>query len=309
MYTVRQLILESYRMSGIKGVGDTPTSTETSEALGFLNGTLDTFATQPTWAPGIITRSVQTKTDGTVVIAKDLSRVLTRVVASLVPSNLLVTTGDVNKVNIGDELNLLIDNVLHNVTVSAINSVFSFTTDNPNALDGSYTTGTFKYQSEPNKYLIDLVIDPPGHLLAVSDANGASLPSLFAQDFYANTSLVPDGWYYETATDPYHTLYVKSSGQSVKIVLEEPGWRNVTLDTDVSKLPGNMLQIIKWRLAGDLAQVNGFSEMASTCLARYHEANASFRRSRHKSGYASGDMSAPGGNHAGRYNISSDGMS
>jgi hypothetical protein len=300
MKTVRQLIIEAFRISGMKGVGDTPSSAEVNDARDMLNGVLDTFSLQHGWSPGPISRTVTAKQDGSVVIANDLKRVITRAVAIAggTPS-ITITTGDNHKLSIGNDLDVKINGIIYPVQVTAITSIFTFVTTNPTSLVSTYTSGVFKLTSEPDSYLIDLVYDSPVDVdYAFTSFN---LPKMAQDEFYNGERY---GFYYDHASDPYPTLWLPSSG-TFSITFAQQGYANVTLDTDISGYPRGMEQVLKWRLAADLAQSYGYMEMAGTCLARYEEASSTFKRANHKSQNAYGDSSAPTGSR-GYYNIATD---
>ena len=69
MYTVRQLIHSAYKISSVCAIGQTPTAPEVDEALEITNGILDNFGMENLFKPGIIGRTVTSKSDGTIVIA------------------------------------------------------------------------------------------------------------------------------------------------------------------------------------------------------------------------------------------------
>lgn len=304
-YTTRQLVTEAYRVSGMKGTGETPDNSEANDALDILNGVLDVFSIQDDWKAGMITRDVLAKADKTIVIAKDTSRIFTSIVGDVGLSIITFTLANRHGLKLNDLIHIKAPAPFGEIdlTITNITSQYVLVTTNPTAVSGVVTTGTYKLQSEPDKYLIDLIMDPPNAIHSVISAGGTPLGKIMSDDFYQSTPK-PYGWFYEKATDPYPILYVAESSLYT-IAMEEPGWRELTLDTDLSKLPVGVKQALKWRLAGDLAQSNGYTDMAGTCLARYKEAFATYKRSRHQSGLAQGDLSAPGVGDT-RYDITTD---
>jgi len=304
MYTVRQLIIESYRISGMHGIGSTPSDSEMDDAKDLINGILDVFSLQSSWAPGIIQRAVTSKPDGTIVIANDQTRVITRYEATVAPDQITITTAGQNNVTIGDFIVASVDNILTTLEVLSVVSLNTFITNNPSAITGVWTSGVYKFTHESDDYLIDLVVDSPVSIHGVLDGTGYSIPAIQGNVFYSSNEK-PYGWYYELATDPYPKLFLPTYATTpVTLTFNQPGWRDVNLNTDMSLLPIGVKQMLKWRLAGDLAQINGFTDQSTTCLARYYEAAATYRRSRHRLNLAEGDMSASG--RGGRYNITTD---
>jgi hypothetical protein len=301
MYTARQLIESAYRISGVKGVGETPTSPETDDALELLNGILDNFGMEQAFKPGIITREVTSKSDGSIVISNDGSRIITQIVS--VSPTATITTASAHKLNVGTSITIqntgLIDGVY---TINGITSLTSFTI--PVTVSGTVYQGTFKKTTESDAYLIDLAIEPPDTIINVVD--GTTILDEYPSDlFYTNRNLgIYNGWYYETALDPYQTLYVDGR-RTVTISFYQTGFRNINLNTDVDKWQMGMKEAVKWRLASDLAMTNGYLDMSTQCMNRFSEVIAKFRRSHRKIQPYIADTSAPG-YRGGYYDISND---
>lgn len=301
MYTIRQLIEQCYRISGVKGIGETPTSVETEDARDMLNGILDNFGMEQAFRPGIITRSVTSKSDGTVVIANDGTRVITSIVgngstatiSTSAPHGLAVSTSLVFK-NSG-----VYDGTHSVVAVTSITSFTISTTSN-----STVYSGTFKKSSESDSYLIDLAVEPPDQILKVIDGS-TPLTEYPADNYYdeKNTGIC-NGWYFETSLDPYTTLHLDGQ-RTVEVVFYQPGYRNVSLNTDTDKWQMGMKEAIKWRLASDLAMANGYLDMSTQCLNRFSEVIAKFRRSHRKIQPYIADTSAPGVSN-GHYDIFTD---
>lgn len=302
MYTIRQLIEQCYRISGVKGIGETPTAIETSDALEALNGILDNFGMEQAFRPGIITRTVTAKPDGTIVIANDGSRIASSIVGNgtaatittAYPHGLAVSTGIVIQgAGVFDGPS----------SVTAVTSLTSFTISSTSI--ATVYAGTFKKATESDAYLIDLAIEPPDQVIKVMD--GTTPLTEYPSDlYYADRNLgICNGWYFETALDPYATLYLDGP-RTVDIVFYQPGYRNVTLNTDTDKWQMGMKESLKWRLASDLAMNNGYLDMSSQCMNRFSEVIAKYRRSHRKVQPHIADTSAPGVCSGARYDISTD---
>jgi hypothetical protein len=304
MFTARQLIESAFRMGGVKGVGETPTAPEASDALEMLNGILDNFSMEENFAPGIITKNVMSKSDGTIVISNDPSRIILSV-TSANPTATCITAGP-HGLNVGDELFFQGTSIIDGThVVTGITSLTSFTF--ATTVSGNAYAGTFKKSSEPDSYLIDLAIDPPDHIQSITD--GTVLLDEYPSDiFYSDkdTCGLTQGWYLETALDPYVTLYLDSQ-RTVNISYLQTGLRNISLDTNVDLWPGEggMKECMKWRLASDLAMTNGYLDMAQQSMNRFSEVIAKYRNKHHRSQSLTLDWSAPGMAN-GRYNISVD---
>lgn len=301
MFTTRQLIESAYRISGAKGVGETPTAIETADALELLNGILDNFGMEQAFKPGIITREVTSKTDGTIVVGNDGARIITSITADANSHVANIATAQAHGLQVNTPINLKGTGFLDGLfSVTGITSLNSFTVYT--VVSGTSYNGTWKRNSESDAYLIDLAIDPPDQLLNVVDGT-TQLTEYPAEEFYMNNG-IDNGWYYETALDPYPTLHLDGP-RTVTLGFYQPGYRNVGLNVDTDKWQMGMKEAIKWRLASDLAMTNGYPEMATQCLNRFSEVIAKYRRSHKKLMSIVSDSSAPG-SRSGRYDISTD---
>ena len=305
MYTIRQVIESAFRVSGVKGVGDTPDSTEASDALDMLNGILDNFGLDPMWKAGTITRTVTPKSDGSIIIANDLTRIITYI-NSTSPTATITTAGN-HGLPLGTSITIKGTNLFDGVhTISAITSLTSFQV--ASTVNGTSMGGTFKKTSESDDYLIDLVIDPPDvidNVISVTGTGGYQQLNEYTNNQFYTSPQTFNGWYFETSRDPYPTLYVSSTVSSAQIIMKQPGYRNVNFNTNTDQYPQGMREAIKWRLAADLAAFNGYLEMSNQCLLRFTEILAKYKRSHRQTQDIMTDTSAPG-YVGGHYNIYND---
>lgn len=301
MYTVRQLIHSSYKISSVCGIGQTPTSPEVDEALELLNGILDNFGMENLFKPGIISKTITAKTDGSIVISNDGSRIIISGIGN--GTSYTLTTSEPHNLSIGDTITIARNGAVDgNFTVNGITSMTAFTIPSTN-VNTTYS-GVFKLSTQSDAYLIDLPILSPDSILNVTDGT-ATLTEYPSDVYYNNRNIgIENGWYYETALDPYPTLYLDGQ-RTVQITFYQPGYRNVNLDVDTDKWEMGMKEAIKWRLASDLAMINGYSDISTQCLNRFSEVLGKYRSKHRKSYGLISDSSAPGYN-GGYYDISTD---
>lgn len=300
MYTVRQLIESTYRIAGVKGVGETPTDPETSDALDILNGILDNFGMESLFKPGIITRTVTSKNDGSIVIAADGGRIISGI--SAVSPTATITCQSKHGLTVGTSITIQGTNLVDGeYIVNGITSLTSFTI--PVTVSGTGYVGTFKKTTDSDAYLIDLAIEPPDQILTVVDGT-TPLDEYPSDIFYSERNYLSAGWFYEIALDPYPTLYLDGK-RTVQISFYQSGFRNVNLNTDCDKWQLGMKEAIKWRLASDIAMTNGYLDMSRECMNRFSEVITKFRRSHKRSNSIVADRSAPG-YRGGYYDISTD---
>lgn len=301
MYTVRQLIHSAYKISSVCGIGQTPTFPETDEALEILNGILDNFGMENLFKPGIITKTITSKTDGTVIIANDGSRLIISGIGN--GTSYTINTSEPHNLTIGDNIVIARNGMVDgNFTVNGILSMTSFTIPSTN-VNTTYS-GSFKLATQSDAYLIDLPILSPNSILNVVD--GTTTLTEYTSDVYYNNrnESMENCWYYETALDPYPTLYLDGQ-RTVQITFYQSGYRNVNLDVDTDKWELGMKEAIKWRLASDLAMINGYADISTQCLNRFSEVLAKYRTKHRKSFGLISDSSAPGYS-GGYYDISTD---
>ena len=302
MYTVRQLIHSAYKISSVCAIGQTPTAPEVDEALEITNGILDNFGMENLFKPGIISRTVTSKSDGTIVIANDTSRIINQISPTSPTQGLVITAGN-HGLTIGTQITLYNTGSIDGVyNINGITSMNSFTI--PVTVNTLVYTGTFKKFFDSDSYLIDLAIESPDSIISVAD--GTTTLTEYPSDVYYNNRNVgiENGWYYETALDPYPTLYLDGQ-RTVQINFYQPGYRNVNLDVDTDKWEMGMKEAIKWRLASDLAMINGYADISTQCLNRFSEVLGKYRTKHRKSFGIITDSSAPGYS-GGYYDISTD---
>lgn len=301
MFTVRQLIHSAYKISSVCAIGQTPTYPEVEEALEMLNGILDNFGMENLFKPGIVRKTVTSKSDGSVVIANDGSRVI--VSGTGTGTAYTITTTEPHKLNIGDSITIANNGVVDGTfVINGISSINSFTI--PSTSITTTYSGVFKLSTQSDAYLIDLAIQSPDALLNVVDGT-TSLTEYPSDVYYNNRNIgIENGWYYETSLDPYPTLYLDGQ-RTVDITFYQPGYRNVNLDVDCDKWEMGMKEALKWRLASDIAMINGYSDISTQCLNRFSEVLGKYRSKHRKSYGLIADSSAPGYD-GGYYDISTD---
>lgn len=301
MYTVRQLIHSAYKISTVCGVGATPTYNETDEALEMVNDILNNFGMENLFKPGIIQKTVTSKSDGTVVIANDRTRYIISSTGD--GTTVTITTADKHGLSIGDSITIQGNGIIDGTwVVNGITSMTAFT------IAAAFTTpaykGTFKKSSESDSYLIDLLVDSPNSILSCVD--GTTCMQEYTSDtFYRDRyDGIMNFFYYETALDPYPTLYLDGP-RTVNITFYQSGYRNVNLDVDTDKWEDGMKECVKYRLASDLAMVNGYLDISTQWLNRFSEVIGKYRSKHRKSYGLIADSSAPGYT-GGYYDISTD---
>lgn len=287
---IRQLIDAAWRRAGVRGDGDPIDNGDAAYGLGLLNSILDTLSTDMAFKAGTIKRTVTAKADGSIVIANDPARVIS-LVASTAP-NAVITVSGIHGLTLGASIVLagtsLIDGTY---TVSSINSASQFTVTGV-AVSGTARGGAWKLASESNDYLIDLAITPPGQLVAVND--GALSLCQYPEDVYYEalaSGTFTQGWFYEPAFDPYPILRVSGAG-AVDIVMNQPGFTDVTLNTVISSWPKGMAEVVLWDLTSLLA--TGYPNVIQMAIERRDAAKGLFKRQRRKLMSEVSDGSAPG---------------
>lgn len=301
MFTVRQLIHSAYKVSTVVGIGQTPTEPEVSEALELLNGILDNFGMENLFKPGIITKTVRSKSDGSIVISNDGSRVIISGIGD--GSNYRITTSEPHGLQIGDSIDIAGNGSVDGThVVNGITSIKSFTF--VSAITTTTYSGVFKLSTQSDAYLIDVPVLSPDSILNVVDGT-TTLHEYPSDVFYNNRNDgLECGWYYETALDPYPTLYLDTQ-RNVQITFYQPWYRNVNLDVDTDKWEMGMKECVKWRLAADVAMTNGYIDISTQCMNRFSEVIGKYRSKHRKSYGIISDTSAPG-YCDGYYDISSD---
>lgn len=301
MFTVRQLILSAYKLSGVCAIGQTPTFPEVDEALEMLNGILDNFNMENLFRPGIIRRNVTSKTDGSVVIAGDGSRLIVSGVGN--GTTYTITTSQPHNLTFGESITIARNGAVDGTfVINGINSINSFTIPSTSVV--TTYSGSFKLSTQSDAYLIDLPIASPDSILNVID--GTTTLTEYPSDVYYNNlnDGIDNGWYYETSLDPYPTLYLDGH-RTVDIVFHQPGYKNVNLDVDCDKWVDGMKECVKWRLTSDLAMINGYMDNSTQAMNRFSEVIGKFRSKNRKSYGLISDSSAPGYS-CGYYDISTD---
>lgn len=176
--------------------------------------------------------------------------------------------------------------------------------------EGKVTFGKQDLDNPDPAIMVDM--DPPKELVSCSVKLSPTVFDLMEEmpsDLYYNRTYdgggYPTKWYYETAPDPYATLHVlpRSGAYPIKIAMEQPWYRNLTLNTDISQWKVGMRPVLQWKMGELIAGTYGEQTMEGVCLRNYNKAMARFKRSNKKTLPYGADTSAPGMTQKNRFNI------
>lgn len=313
MYTTRQLILDAFRKSTVRAIGDIPDEEELSAALSDLNDFLDEFTGNPEFTPAKKCREVSIGEGGFVTFSNEPSRVI--------PSAVMADSEDgTHKVltihTVGENM---IDTLKDDTIVLFLGgktlefSLASIIVDDPftfhiegttslSALGNGVYQGSWKYGEESMDYRIDIPEVPPVNIYQVIPIGGRELPELQEQNFYARNGHEGKWYFYDKGRNPYPKLWVGGE-RYVRIVYEDQRWHDLELDTDLEGMPKVAVQVMKWRLAADIAVE--YPDVAARMEKRYNSSLMTYYRSNKNSESPVPDDSAPG-YHGHRYNIYED---
>lgn len=312
MYTTRQLINDAYRKSTVRGLGDTPDSEEVDVALQSLNDFLDEYTSKSFFAPSKKCVEVDVPERSFVTFSDNGERVIGSAVVEHDDTdptfNVSIHTSEEHNIDEDRTVNIKLGGVevAGSFSVSVIDQ-FSFEIEGvPEGAGigpGVYN-GCWKYSDEGPECFIDIADVPPVNVYQVISMEGKVLPEYQEQDFYSRTGNEGEWFFYEKGRYPYPKLWVGGC-KHVRIVYIDQVWHDLELDTDLESVPKNAIQVMKWRLAADLAAENGYDNVAQRMEARFKSALMTYFRSQHNSASPMPDNSAPGYN-GGRYNIYED---
>jgi len=300
MYTVRQLIIDAFKRSSVRGLGDTPDNEETDDALGMLNDILGILSRKQEFSEGYVTYIVNKPIDRDYITFSDSHKRTFSAVAD--NDGIVLNFDEPHMLEQGMSIDLRIGGLDFSTTVSSTDTLSVVVPPN-NSLNGCYK-GSYKMSSEGPEYLIDVIATPPVNMAHVIASGKGELEEVQQQFFYGSNN-GDGGWFYEKTRNPYPKLYVKGA-ERVKVVFPKTVFTNVNLDTDLSSMDDAARAAIKYRLAAEIAGSNGFDEKMKTLLALYKNAYGTFARSVVQSSSPVPDTSAPG-YVGGRYNIYTDG--
>ena len=306
MYTVRQLITEAFRKSTVRGLTDTPEAEEVRMALETLNTELDGLTANAEFSPSRRAVRAVVGSEGYVTIADDQKRVIVSAEATVY--GIKLNTGDAHGMSVGDAISVRIDghSGIFEATVIQITGPYSFNTTAISGITGTFS-GTFKMSSKGPEYDIGILDCPPDNIYQVISDDGRILPELQEQDFYANRHNRNFDWFfYDKSRNPYPKVWVGGRA-SVTIVYTEPFWHDLKLDTDLTMMPKSARTAIKYMLAENIADENGYTDIADRMHRKYMENYAAYCRSVDHSASPLPDLSAPGYFNTGHYNIENDG--
>ena len=306
MYTVRQLITESFRKSTVRGLTDTPEAEEVRMALETLNTELDGLTANAEFSPSRRAVRAVVGSNGYVTISDDQKRVIVSAEATVY--GIKLNTGDVHGMSVGDAISVRIDghSGIFEATVIQITGPYSFNTTAISGITGTFS-GTFKMSSQGPEYDIGILDCPPDNIYQVISDDGRILPELQEQDFYANRQNRNFDWFfYDKSRNPYPKVWVGGMA-AVTIVYTEPFWHDLKLDTDLTMMPKSARTAIKYMLAENIADENGYTDIADRMHRKYMENYAAYCRSVDHSASPLPDLSAPGYFNTGHYNIENDG--
>jgi hypothetical protein len=316
MYTVRELITEAFRKSTVRGLTDTPESDEIKQALSTLNTDLDQLTAREEFSTS--KRAVRASVGplGYVTVSDNPARIVVNAVSSG-PNEARITTLSEHGITVGDHIALshefyddFPDGAVYfkHLEVIYVGSPFAFKVRTRSGLISGVKSGTFKLSSQGPEYDIDIIDCPPDNIYQVVDSEGLKLPELQEQDFYAYRDRRDFAWYfYDKSRNPYPKIWV-GGRSAVTIVYQEPFWHDLKLDTDLTAMPRSALACLKYALSRDLAEENGYLDIAQRMDARYRESYADYVRSVAQSASPLPDVSAPGYLDRPLYNIENDGI-
>lgn len=311
MYTVRELITESFRKSTVRGLTDTPEADEIKQALSTLNTDLDQLTAREEFSTSKRAVRVSVGPLGYVTVSDNGARIIDSGVV-LEGLKARCTTRSEHGLSVGDFIVLKsaadwTDGNPITLNVAEIIDPFTFDLWVTSYAHGSFN-GTFKKQGEGQEYDIDIIDCPPDNIYQVVDSEGLKLPELQEQDFYAYRDRRDFAWYfYDKSRNPYPKIWV-GGRSAVTIVYQEPFWHDLKLDTDLTAMPRSALACLKYALSRDLAEENGYLDIAQRMDTRYREAYADYVRSVAQSASPLPDVSAPGYLDRPLYNIENDGI-
>jgi hypothetical protein len=314
MYTVRQLITESFRKSTVRGLTDTPEAEEVKMALQTLNTELDQLTARSEFAPSKKCVKATVGQQGYVTISDNGSRIIDFAVKTSAAASapMECTTRAEHGLKAGDRIVLNPDYLEqrlpdYSFVVSSVTSPFKFILQTYTYLRATFHS-PFRLSTEGPEYDIGIIDCPPDNIYQVIDENGWQLPELQEQDFYANRQHREFDWYfYEKTYSPYPRVWVGGKA-TVNIVYAEPFWHDLKLDMDITGMPRSAQTALKYKLAECLAEENGYTEIADRMHRKFSEAYADYCRSVTQSASPLPDFSAPGYFRTDRYNIENDGV-
>lgn len=313
MYTVRQLILDAFRKSTVRGVGDIPDEEELSNALSDLNDFLDEFTGNPDFTPAKRCVEVAVGDGGFITFSNDPRRVVASAVLATTEDGThkkltVHTVGEhlIDK-DLDDVVELHLDGKVVSFGLGSVNveDMFTFSVEG-NAIFGPLGEGVYrgswKYGKESKDYRIDIPEVPPVNIYQVVSMDNQKLPELQEQDFYARGGNSGKWYFYDKGRYPYARLWVGGE-QYVRVIYEDQRWHDLSLDDNAENFPKVAVQVMKWRLAADIAVE--YPDVAERMEKRFRSSLMTYYRSNKNSESPLPDSSAPG--YGGRrYNIYKD---
>lgn len=301
-YNVRQLITEAFRASTVRGIGDTPDDEEVTDALVLLNDALDSLSGKSGFTPGLKTISVKTSKDY-ITISNNKQKIISSFIADNLQEHFFATTEDNHTLNdddIGKKIFLNIKGKEYECVVSGIISLTEFAVEKNVELSGVFSKISFRFENEDK---IDVISVPPVNIEYVK-INDSFAEELQENIFYFKKPSYGLWFFYDKSLYDATKLYVSQSG-IIEITFREPCWVDLTLDSDLSNMHRVARQVIKWKLAADIAEANGYLEIADRLIARSKSALGTFQRDQMQLQAPIPDLSAHG-YFNGTYNIYKD---
>lgn len=305
MITVRTLINQAYQGARIRGYGDSAEDFEVQEGLYMLNDILDGLTGEPEFAPAKKWLDIDVPQCGYITFSDDQHRIVTTAVATT--EEVTVSTGDTHGLSSGDTIKLnLGERGEFDLSVTEVTDVYTFVTEPIPGVEGTYS-GYFKMASDGPEWDINVIGVPPVSMFQVINSDAHEMPELQEQNFFAcKGDRSYDWWFYDKSPRPYPKLWIGGQGR-VRVVFTEPFWNNVTLDTDLSRMPVVARRAVKEALIRDLASQAGYDDIADRHDRLFRKAFADYARNNHQTASPVPDLSAPG-YLGGKYNIETDGF-
>lgn len=308
--TVRTLIKSAFMRSTIRGLRETPDADETKDALDMLNEILDVLCRKEDFSAGMGDYVLNVPPKGFITFSDNPHRIFTATIdGEHVHDEFYVVDvvcGDSHNLVVGDSVTLRLQGIDYDTDVVEVKSYKEFTVYVRRMFAEGKFLGSFKLQSEPDEFLIDIITTPPVNIYQVVGSGEGVLQECKQQFFYSQGNS-GTWWFYSKGNTPYPRLYVTGCSR-VKVVFEKPFPRKVTLDTDLTAVDPAALSALKYRLAAEIAASAGFDDKEKSLLARYRNAYATYARSKSQTEETEPDTSMAGYGY-GVYDIRTDGAS
>lgn len=300
MYSVRKLITDAFRASTVRGIGDTPDYEEVSDALVMLNDALDSLSGNESFSAGLVTHKIRSSSDGKIRISDNPNRVIASLVSNPAEEYILAKTRGghgLSEADIGKNVKLRIGHNDFNTSIAAIVSASEIAFNKIESIAGAFSKCSFALENEE---VIDIIDVPPVNIRYVR-VDGRDLPEIQENVFYRCSPKFGGWFFYDKNRVGYPTLVLSNAGIA-EITYQQPCWTDLTIDSNLEMMPRVVRQVLKYKLAADIAEANGYLDISDRLIARSRSALATFIRGQEQLQDPEPDISAPG-YQRGSYNI------